>query len=325
VQQWSLGVQRELLFGSVLDVTYAGSKGTHLIGIVDINQAYPGVALAAGLHAANGNTIFTTADDPRINAVRPYLGYNAINVIRPAFDSNYNSLQVGFHKQFKAAGLAGLAYTYSKNLTDNASDRSNAPQNSYNWHEGEYGPATLDRQQVVTVNYVYTVPIFNGAHGLEAYALKGWEVSGILSFYTGSPFTVTTSSVDAAGLGLLGNSAASARPDMICDPNANAPHTILEWFNTACFTPTPQGQIRPGNAGRGVVRGPGFENWDAAAMKNFHVGEKVNLQLRGEAFNATNHPNPNGFGSTNITSTLFGEITSFRAARRLQLALKLTF
>jgi hypothetical protein len=112
---------------------------------------------------------------------------------------------------------------------------------------------------------------------------------------------------------------------MICDPNANAPHTILEWFNTACFTPTPQGQIRPGNAGRGVVRGPGFENWDAAAMKNFHVGEKVNLQLRGEAFNATNHPNPNGFGSTNITSTLFGEITSFRAARRLQLALKLTF
>jgi hypothetical protein len=325
VQQWSLGVQREVFQGAVLDVTYSGSKGTHLLGIVDINQAVPGAALAAGLHAANGNTVFTTADDPKINAIRPYLGYNAINAIRAAFDSNYHSLQAGFRKQFASAGLVGVAYTWSKNLTDNGSDRSNAPQSSYDWHNGEYGPATLDRTQVLAVNYVYTLPIFRNTHGLAAYALKGWQVTGIVSLYTGSPFTVTTSSVDSAGLGLLGNSAASARPDMICDPNSGGARTITQWFNTACFVPTPQGQVRPGNAGRGVVRGPGFENWDAAAMKNFALGERAHLQLRGEAFNTLNHANPNGFGSTNITSTLFGQITSFRAPRRLQLALKLTF
>jgi hypothetical protein len=107
--------------------------------------------LAVG-QEGKGNTIFTSSDDPNINAVRPYLGHNAINAIESAFDSNYNGLLVSFQKRFHTAGLIGLAYTYSKNLTDNASDRSNAPQNSYSWHEGEYGPATLDRQQVLELN-----------------------------------------------------------------------------------------------------------------------------------------------------------------------------
>jgi hypothetical protein len=324
VQQWSLGVQRQLFRGAVLDLTYAGSKGTHLIGVVDINQAAPGVALAAGLHTGTG-TVFTTTDDPRINAVRPYLGYNAINAIESAFDSNYNSFQAGFHQNFGNAGVAGLAYTWSKNLTDNASDRSNAPQNSYNWREGEYGPATLDRKHVFSGNYEYMIPLFARAKGVEAVALKGWEVSGILSFYTGSPFTVSTSNVDPAGLGLLGNSAAGSRPDLVCDPTAGAPRTVAAWFNTACFQPVPQGQVRPGNAGRGVIRGPGFANWDAALMKNFSLRERFNLQLRGEALNLTNHANPNGFASANITSTLFGQINSFRAPRRIQISMKLTF
>jgi hypothetical protein len=315
----------------VIDVGYYGSKGTHLFGIVDINEAYPGAALAAGLHANNGNTIFTTADTPNINAVRPYLGFNAINTLETAFDSNYHSLQVSFRKEFRGAGLISAAYTWSKNMTDNASDRSNAPQNSYNWHEGEYGPATLDRTQVFTVNYVYTIPIFKDSHGALAYALKGWQVTGITTYYTGSPFTVITSGVDSAGLGILGASSASPRPDMICNPNASAPHTVAQWFNASCFAPTPQGQVRPGNAGRGVIRGPGFGNWDASLMKNFKMGERFNLQLRGESFNLPNHPNPSGFGggsganSINITSTLFGQINAFRAPRRIQIGAKLTF
>jgi hypothetical protein len=232
---------------------------------------------------------------------------------------------VSARKSFATAGLAQLSYTYSKNLTDNASDRSNAPQNSYDWKHGEYGPATLDRTHVLTINYVYTLPFFSQTHGPAAYLLKGWELSGILSFYTGSPFTVTTSNVDPAGLGLIGNSLASARPDMVCDPTAGFTQTYAKWFNTACFQPVPEGQVRPGNAGRGVIRGPGYGNLDAALMKNFAITERVRIQLRGEGFNVTNHTNPNGFGSTNNTSGLFGQITSFRAPRRIQLGAKLTF
>ena len=336
VQQWTLDVQRELPKGVVLDVGYVGSKGTHLQGIVDVNQVAPGVALAAGLHTANGNTIFTSADEPRINAVRPYLGFNAINTIETAFDSNYNALQVTAQKSFGTAGLLAAAYTWSKNLTDNASDRSNAPQNSYNWHEGEYGPATLDRSQVLTLNYVYTLPFFKDNRGALGYALGGWELSGIGSFYTGSPFTVTTSNVDPAGLGLLGSSSASSRPDMVCtSPNANAPQQYTgftgagqpTWFNKACFAAVPQGAVRPGNAGRGTVRGPGFKNLDVALMKNFNFTKRegFKLQLRGEAYNALNLVNPNGFASTNITSTSFGEISTFREARVIQIGAKLLF
>jgi hypothetical protein len=60
-------------------------------------------------------------------------------------------------------------------------------------------------------------------------------------------------------------------------------------------------------------------------MKNFNLTERIKLQLRGEANNATNHANPNGFGSTNITSSSFGEISTYRAPRRIQIAAKLTF
>lgn len=333
-QQWSFDIQRRLPSDIVFDVSYVGTKGTHLLGIVDINEAPPGVALAAGLHAANGNTIFTTADDPHINAVRPYLGFNAINTVESAFDSNYNSLQVSARKIFHSGGIIGLAYTYSKALTDNSSDRSNAPQNSYNWHEGEYGPASFDRQQIMTLNYVYPLPFLRG-HSIVDRIAGGWQFSGIIAASTGLPYTATTSSVDAAGLGLLGASSASARPDMVCDPNSNAPHQFNGvavsggpiWFNTSCFQPTPQGAVRPGNAGRYTIRGPGYFNWDAALMKEFALTEsgRVRLQIRGEGYNYLNWVNPSTFASTNITSTVFGEINGFRAARRVQLAMKLTF
>lgn len=332
-QSWSFDIQRSLPKNVVLDVGYYGTKGTHLQGVVDINQARPGVALAAGLHAPNGNTIFTTTDEPHINAVRPFLGFNSINVQETAFDSNYHSLQVHIRKSFGSAGQFNASYTWSKTLTDSGAD-STAPQSSYNWHEGEYGPYPGDRQQVLTLNYVYTIPAFAHSHGVMNEVLGGWEISGIPTFYTGTPFTVTTSSVDPAGLGLLGSSASSSRPDMVCDPRANQPqHYIASggtgkptWFNTACFQPVPQGAVRPGNAGRGVVRGPGFFGWDASLMKNFKLyRERVRLQLRGEAFNALNWVNPGGFASVNITSTLFGEITSYRAARRVQLGAKFNF
>src|SRR5262249_41855405 len=112
---------------------------------------------------------------------------------------------------------------------------------------------------------------------------------------------------------ILGNSAASSRPDMVCDPRANAPQQYggsaqasaqnLLWFNTSCFVPVAQGQVRPGNAGRGVVRGPGFFDLDASLLKNFYFTEsgKTGTQLRFETLNTLNWVNPNGFASTNIT------------------------
>ena len=334
-QQFSFNIQRTLARDTTLEAGYFGTKGTHLLGIVDINQALPGAAYAAGLHQANGKTIFTTTDTPRINAVRPYPGFNAINAIRTAFDSNYHSLQVQFNTRFARAGSIRASYTYSKTLTDNGSDRSNAPQNSYNWHDGEYGLAPGDRTHILSLNYIYEIPIFRGSTGIVAGVLKGWQFAGIGSVYSGQAFTVTTSNVDPAGSGLLGSSAASSRPDMICDPQADAPHQFAgapsasspKWFNTACFAPVPEGAIRPGNAGRGTVRGPGFTNMDLTLSKYFNLNHDGGwqLQIRGETFNTFNLVNPNGISSTNITSSTFGVISSYRAPRRVQLAAKITF
>jgi hypothetical protein len=117
----------------------------------------------------------------------------------------------------------------------------------------------------------------------------------------------------------------------VCDPNENAPHewgAAAEnqlWFNTSCFQPVPAGEVRPGNAGRFTIRGPGYGRWDLSLFKNFQLTERFKLQMRGEAFNLPNHPMPSGIGSTNNTSSLFGKITSFRDPRILQLAAKLYF
>jgi len=268
--------------------------------------------------------VFTTADDPRINAVRPYPGYNAINVIEPWFNSNYHALQVGLNKQFGQAGQFGLSYTWSRNMTDNWSDRSNAPQNSYNFHEGEYGPAMLDRRHVLTINYTYTLPFARKSRVAAAVA-KGWELSGITRFMTGLPATATATGVDPAGLGLLGPSVAGPRPDMTCDPNANAPRLYSQWLNSSCFPNVPNGEVRPGNEGRGVIRGPGIQIWDLSLYKNFALTARFTLQLRGESFNTFNHANPSGFASLLNTSSLFGRIGSFREPRIVQVAAKLYF
>jgi hypothetical protein len=350
MQQWSLNIQQRVASGTVLEVGYFGSKGTHLMGAYDQNEAYPGAAYAAGLHQANGLSAFTSTDENRINYVKPYQGFAGIRGLATAFDSNYNSLQISLHKSFGAAGLIGLAYTWSKMLTDNSSDRSNAPQNSYNWHEGEYGRATFDRTQILTVNYVYELPIFKHGRGLTHSTLGGWEFSGIVSTYTGQPSTVTgggltstlasAGSVDAAGLGILSTGPASVRPDEVCNPNSGAAHTFASglsttptaaaggpsWFNIACFQQVPNGVTRPGNTGRFTVQGPGYFNWDASLLKNFNLSKegRWRAQVRGEASNILNWVNPSTI-SVATTSTTFGQVTAYRAARRIQLGLKINF
>jgi hypothetical protein len=151
-------------------------------------------------------------------------------------------------------------------------------------------------------------------------------VSGVVYLNTGQPNTVTTlAGTDPAGLGILGASAASPRPNMVCDPNRTAPHTRFEWFNTSCFQNVPTGVHLPGNAGTGVVEGPGFERVDLALSKSISFRERYRFQLRGEATNAFNHANPNAFGSLALGSSLFGQITSYRDPRIIQLGAKLYF
>jgi len=142
--------------------------------------------------------------------------------------------------------------------------------------------------------------------------------------FSGLPLTATASR-DPAGLGLRdGNSFAGGRPDQVGDPNSGAPHTVAQWFNKAAFQLVPTGTIRPGNAPRGAIIGPGAQRWDLSLFKNTRLTEMWKLQFRAETINVFNHTNFNGVG-TSFTAGTFGQVTSARDPRVMQLALKLSF
>jgi hypothetical protein len=329
-QQWSAEIQRQITPMTQFQVAYVGTKGTHLLGIVDINTVQPGLAFTSGY--VPPNTVFTSANENLLNNLRPYQGYNAINTIQPWFNSNYHSLQFQGEKRFKGDAMIMAAYTWSRALTDNTSDRSSAPQNLYNFHDGEYGLASFNRTSIFNVNFVYPLPFYQTQKGVAGKFLGGWQIAGIVNAYSGQANTVTVTgttawSGDPAALGIIGSSSASLRPDMVCDPNSGAPHTRQQWFNTSCFAPVPAGVHRPGNAGRGVVIGPGYQGWKLSLGKEILFGPEnmLRFQFRAEASNVFNHSNPNGFGSLNPTSTLFGTISSYRDPRIIQFGFKLYF
>jgi hypothetical protein len=328
-QQWSLDIQQQLAPDFLVTVGYVGSKGTNLLGIIDINQAPAGAAAAAGIVPAPTATnagYITATQVARVNALRPYRGFAAINVIRPWFNSNYNSLQVSAQKRFQGGSLINLAYTWSKALTDNGSDRSNAPQNTYAWDQ-EYGLSPLDRRHVLTIAYVYELPFLRAQEGAIGRILGGWQVSGVTYWQTGTPLTITsTRGFDYAGQGIAGTpSAASPRPDVVGDPNTGFTRDRFQFFNIAAFADAPPGGLRPGNAGRSNIQGPGMTRFDISLFKNIRIAERVRTQLRLEAFNALNHTNFNTIGTSFGTTATFGRVTGVRDPRNIQLGLKLNF
>jgi hypothetical protein len=304
----------------VLDVGYYGSAGHHLIGIVDINQPAPGAYIAAGIPVpGNSNPDAVT----QLNFVRPFKGFGAINVASTVFDSNYHSLQVSLQKRIKGGSLFNLNYTWSHALTDAGSDFA-TPQNNQDIHS-DYGPATFDRRHIFNANFVWVMPWLKNQQGFAGHTLGGWELSGIITFNSGLPLTVTGISADPAGLGLLDpNTNALARPDQIGDPNKGAPHTIAQWFNTSAFTDVDPANIRPGNARPGTIKGPGIERYDLSLFKNIKMTEIVGMQFRLEAFNVFNHTNFQSI-DTNLFSGTFGQVLDTHNPRIVQLGLKLNF
>lgn len=364
MQHWSFDWQQQLTSKTVVTAGYYGSKGTHLQGLTELNSLPAGKALASmcapgnnytGQVAAftpvacqragyalrnaattalqgNNNVVGTTAfnDTVILDQIRPYRGYRGIAIVQPRYDSNYHSLQLSAVHNFSGYSNISAFYTWSKNLTTSINDRSTSPQNAYDI-KSEYQLAAFDRRHVLSVNYTYVIPIYEKQEGFVGKVLGGWQVSGIATYNTGLPFTVTTSSYDPAGLGIL-NVNPAGRPNVTCDPDSGGAQTVQQWFNTSCFTPNPAlvtGVFTPvpntvGNAGRGSVEGPPTTRFDLTAVKNITFGETFRIQLRAEMFNMFNHTNFRVL-STNITATNFGQVTTTRDPRTMQFGAKVYF
>ena len=137
------------------------------------------------------------------------------------------------------------------------------------------------------INYVYDVPFLKDRKDFVGKVLGGWQTSGIFSFNTGTPLTVTSGlGNDPGGLGIPGPSAAGPRPDLTGVARLSDKQPVERFFNTRAFAEVPVGTARPCNAGRGIVEGPRI---------------------------------------TRLGSATFGRVTSARDPRQVQLALKMVF
>src|SRR2546426_4592505 len=313
-QNWSFGIQQELTSDMGLSVAYVGSRGTHLDYVIDTNQPLPAMGYSFDPRiACTATTPFPCNQRVSTDYVRPYQGWSSISNIAPIGNSIYHSLQVSLEKKFSHGLQFGSVYTWSKTIgLSGANGLGSGPQNSYDL-KTERGPAAFDRTHIFVLNYVYHLPIFEKMTGAGSVVLKGWETTGIVTFESGFPLTPGFSS-STAGL--------ASRPDRLAGVPINGGKTPDQWFIPEAFAAPPFGRF--GNAGVGLIRGPGMNNFDLGFFKNFRIRERGNVQFRAETFNTFNHANFNGVDAT-LGSGGFGQVVSAHTPRVVQFALKVAF
>ena len=331
INQWSLGIQRELADNLVLDVSYLGSSGHKLPLGVNINQAFPGAGT--------------------VDSRRPFQGFSNITggFIISAGNSIYHGMAVRIERRFDNGMSFLSSYSWSKSIDDGSgistgSDSSGAAQNARNLR-AERAAADFDVTHRWVLSYTYDLPFGKGASNKFAdHLISGWQLTGILTMQTGRPLTIITGSDQSNTSG----SVTTDRPNLIGDWRVSNPGPD-RWFNpcslffnplTGIFerrnckegdTPAWQRNLPGtfGNAGRNILRGDGLHNFDLGVSRFFRISEHHRLQFRAEVFNLTNHPNF-FFPTANLSSSAFGTITRAAntgtgAQRQIQFALKYLF
>ena len=301
-QQWHLGLQYQLPAETVLEISYAGSRGTKLFAFYNGNQAVPTpdqtAPLAPRRPVHTCNTTLLPACDPAVFDT-------TISTFRSNAFSNYNSLQARLEKRLTRGLQFQGSYTYGHAL-DNASSASLGSFASGDFRDQrfpklEYGNADFDVRHRFVLSYSYELPFGKGkafggnASGVLDQIIGGWEIAGIITASTGNYFTATDIATNLSNSDGGGTVANGVRPNRVGNPNSKPciPGTL---FNTCAFaTNTVLGTF--GNAGRNIIRGPGFQNWDLSLFKNFPINERYRFEFRAEFFNVWNHLNPNLYPS----------------------------
>jgi hypothetical protein len=351
-EEASIGVQHQLPAGTVLDVAYVGTFTKHASAYYPINNVpYNSEFLPA--HQISGSG---TLPD---NFFRPYPGFGGINNQVFNLTANYNALQARVTRRFSKGLEFGAAYTYGRAM-DYGSCSTTGCSESYNFTAAvyqnvrawNYGPAGYDIKHNLVVNYLWSIP--NGSRLWNNFAtravLDNWQISGIASYVSGAPNSISLSlnnnqNVTGGGDG--------ARVVLTCDPSHNAPHTFSHWFNSACVENPIAGSVptaaNPGgvpySTGSGVFAPkvnfflPGDTNFDTALFRNVPIKENFKLQLRVETYNTFNHSefsavnntatfaNANSQNSTTNpqTQAILGQFSNTLNPRLMQLALRLDF
>lgn len=362
MQQWHFDVQRDLAKNTVLTVSYVGSKGTHLTDQRDFNQLFP---LPASLNpyrrgqpiSSNDCSTLTVNGAPvagrtltNLNVAcgnvspdiyRPYQGFGNITGLEDQANSSYNAMQVSARHYIGHLNVS-VAYTWSHSI-DNSSDRYDGSfVNSYNIGASR-ASSNFDQRHLLTVSYVYDLPFFTHPGFLHT-LLGAWQLSGLVTYQTGTPFSVTNGTFgDNAGVG--NGVGTGSYVDVIGGPTARPRLTEVAGivgpllYNPGAFA-QPTG-LTFGDAGRNILRNPARTNWDMGLFKRFPLRSEARaIEFRAEGFNVFNHtqwsginnsascyagPDNSAGAASCVSSSTFLHPNGAHNPRILQLGLKLLF
>ena len=334
MQQWHLSVQQELPGSSLLEITYAGSKGTKLYTFFNGNQALPSADSSAP--TAPRRPVHQCDDSGNCNSVFD----TGIDWFRSTGKSSYSSLQTHYEKRLTHGLQFQASYTWAHSI-DIASNANLGPtQNNSDFRDfrhpnAEKGNSDFDIRHRFVANLMYELPmghgksLFGNAQGAWNQVVGGWQVASIVTISTGNWYTVLDGNGNFANAD-GGAGGVSQRPDQVGDPHAT-PCIPGTFFNTCAYADPNPGSF--GDVGRNTIQGPGDRVWDFSLFKFFKLTERSNLEFRAEFFNVLNHTNflfakpgpQNGNPATVLGDPHFGTLTASRDPRQIQLAMKFSF
>ncbi len=310
---FSGGLQAKLPYAMTLDVSYVGGIGRELLFNTNINGAPYGTAfltqsqdptkwgfgktpICDATHPCDGSKAYDS------NFIRPYFGWGNITLEHFGATSNYNSMQVTLDRRFAKGLFLGAAYTWSKCLTTADNDGASGRIDSLT-RFANYGPCGYDVRHNFIVNYVYPLPNlaarFNGLNNKFGRTLfSGWQLSGVTTFRTGTPFTPGFSISGVSSVNLTGTGAFGARIKVAGKPTDGTSDDPYNRLNAAAFAPPTRPSLGI-ESGVNFIYNPGVNNWDISLQKNIPVrGERAHFEFRIDAFNALNHTQFSGLNNT---------------------------
>jgi hypothetical protein len=303
IYQYNLGIQRKIGNSFSIEADYQGSSGHKLLLNIDVNEPYVTVSDPTRRGAQAPNQQFF-----------PYPLFAQVNTGKDIANSNYNGLVLTGKYQGRRGIFLQASYTYGKSLDDSSSwsvpsGQPGGVADPRNLRL-EYGPSNFDIRHRAVVFYTIDVPVgpghrvFAWDNAFNRQILGGWQISGITTVQSGSPFTVFNNSQDFSGFNQLDDRPDVVRSGRLMQDNSNPDAA----FDATWFSKTPP-TGRVGTSGRDQYYGPHLVNFDFAGAKNFPIAERVRLQLRADFFNIFNHTN---FSNpvANEGNANFGKITS---------------
>ncbi len=341
IQTFSLTLEREVVPHGILSLAYAGNTQQHTLSTqldanFPTNMTTPGTpACAAASPTPETSTNYQF--DPCLNLgasetyYRPYKGYAQILSTMSGGSGNYNALQAGFVYRTRDVTL-NAAYTFSKSLSDVVPSNPGSNGGSgvgydssatfQNPHDvaSEYGRPDYDRSHVFTSAVVYQLPFFHSSTNfLQHEFLSGWGLSGLAILESGYALTPSDT---------YGNAGLATRPNQLEPVRTRGSGKVGLGESNYFVDPTGLYQ-RPaygffGNARNGSITGPKEVSFDVSATKEFPIVQRLNAQLRIEAFNVFNHPNITSI-STQYGSANFGQAISAGDPRIMEASFRLTF